>query len=104
LLGAKVGRPLGRAVREGHYDKGDLFVALDPAAFTDPTDFRDAVQAHLDEVKSSRKVPGVTEIRLPGERARAERARRLREGVRIEEEVWQEVVGVARELKVPLPV
>jgi L-2-hydroxycarboxylate dehydrogenase (NAD+) len=104
LLGAKVGKPLGQAVREGHYDKGDLLVALDPAAFTDPSGFRDAVQAHLDEVKFSRKAAGVAEIRIPGERARGERARRLREGVRIEEEVWQEVVGIARELKIPLPV
>jgi LDH2 family malate/lactate/ureidoglycolate dehydrogenase len=103
LLGAKVGKPLGQAVREGHYDKGDLFVALDPAAFTDPIGFRDAVQAHLEEVKSCRKAPGVTEIRLPSERAQSERARRLREGVPIEEEVWQEVGEIARELQVPLP-
>ena len=103
LLGAKVGKPLGQAVKEGHYDKGDLIVAFDPAAFTDPTDFRDAAQAHLDEVKSSRKAGSVTEIRIPGERSRLERARRLREGVPIEEEVWQEVVGIAGELRVPLP-
>jgi L-2-hydroxycarboxylate dehydrogenase (NAD+) len=103
MLGAKVGKPLGRAVREGHYDKGDLLVALDPAAFTDPQAFREAGQAHLDEVKSSRKAPGVSEIRLPGERARAERTRRLRDGVRIEGEIWQEVVGIAGELQVPLP-
>jgi L-2-hydroxycarboxylate dehydrogenase (NAD+) len=103
LLGAMVGKPLGQAVREGHYDKGDLFIALDPAAFTDPTGFRDAVQAHLDEVKACRKAPGVTEIRLPSERARAERARRLREGVPIEGEVWQEVGEIARELHVRLP-
>ena len=98
-----MGKPLGQAVREGHYDKGDFLVAFDPGAFTDPTAFREAVLAHLDEVKSSRKALGVTEIRIPGERARIERARRLRDGVLIEGEVWQEVVGIARELKVPLP-
>ena len=54
-------------------------------------------------MKSSRKAAGVTEIRIPGERSRLERARRLREGVPIEEEVWQEVAGIARELRVPLP-
>ena len=103
LLGAKVGKPLGRAVQDGHYDKGDLLVALDPGAFTDPTGFREAVQLHLNEVKSSRKAEGVTEIRIPGERARLERARRLQQGVPIEEEVWQEVVAIAGELRVPLP-
>jgi LDH2 family malate/lactate/ureidoglycolate dehydrogenase len=103
LLGAKVGKPLGQAVRDGHYDKGDLFVALDPGAFGDPPVFHAAVRAHLEEVKSSRKAAGVTEIRIPGERAGAERARRLREGVPIAEEVWRGVAGLARELKVPLP-
>ena len=104
LLGAKVGRPLGQAVKEGHYDKGDLLVALDPSAFTDPGAFQDGVKAHLAEVKSSRRAPGVADIRIPGERARAERARRLREGVPVDQEVWQEVVAIAGELKVSLPV
>jgi len=103
LLGAKVGKPLGQAVREGHYDKGDLFVAFDPSAFTDPECFREAVEAHIAEVKSCRKAPGVTEVRLPGERARAEKAHRLQAGVPIEAEVWREVVGIAGELKVALP-
>ncbi|MCX5819704.1 MAG: Ldh family oxidoreductase [Deltaproteobacteria bacterium] len=103
MLGAKVGKPLGQAVREGHYDKGDLFVALDPSAFADPELFTEAVEAHLAEVKSCRKAPGVTEVRLPGERARAEKVRRLRAGVPIEAEVWREVVGIAGKLKVALP-
>ena len=103
MLGAKVGKPLGQAVQEGHYDKGDLFVALDPSAFTDPEFFREAVEAHLAEVKSCRKAPGVTEVRLPGERARAEKAHRLRAGVPIEAEVWRELIGIAGELKVALP-
>jgi LDH2 family malate/lactate/ureidoglycolate dehydrogenase len=103
LLGAKVGGPLGQAVREGRYDKGDLFVAIHPAAFGDPAVFRAAVAAHLAEVKASRRGPGVAEIRLPGERAWAERARRLAGGVPIEPAVWAEVAGLARELGVSLP-
>ncbi len=103
MLGAKVGKPLGQAVREGHYDKGDLFIALDPSAFGDPECFREAVAAHLAEVKSCRKAPGAAEVRLPGERARAERVHRLRAGIPVEAEVWREVVGIAGELKVALP-
>jgi LDH2 family malate/lactate/ureidoglycolate dehydrogenase len=103
LLGAKAGKPLGQAVREGHYDKGDLFVALDPSAFIDPGLFMEAVEAHLAEVKSCRKAPDVKEIRLPGERARAEKAHRLQAGVPIEAEVWREVVGIAGKLNVALP-
>ena len=104
LLGAKVGKPLGQAVREGHYDKGELIVAFDPAAFGDPDTFQQAVRSHLDEVKASRKASGIDDIRIPGERAQAERARRLKEGVPIEAEVWREVATIAEELRVNLPI
>lgn len=103
LLGAKVGKPLGQAVREGHYDKGELVIAIDPAAFGDPREFRRAAAAHVEEVKASRKAPGASAIRVPGERSQAERGRRLREGVPIEEAVWAEVASLAEELKVAAP-
>ena len=103
LLGAKVGKPLGQAVREGHYDKGELVIAIDPAAFGDPADFRRAAAAHLAEVKASRRAAGAPAIRVPGERSLAERERRLREGVPIEEAVWSEVASLSEELGVPIP-
>lgn len=103
LLGAKVGGALGQAVKEGHYDKGDLFIAIDPAAFGDPALFRTAVNAHLTELKASRKAPGVETIRVPGERGFAERARHLREGIPVENGVWEQVTALAAELNVTLP-
>ena len=80
LLGAKVGKPLSQSVHEGHYDKGDLFIAIDPSAFGDPKMFREMVEAHVVEVKNTRRAPGVEEIRVPGERSFREKERRLREG------------------------
>ena len=68
MLGAKVGKPLGRAVREGHSGKGDLLVTLDPSVFADPDLFMEAVEAHLTEVKPCRKVtdhPPMTTYRRP---------------------------------------
>jgi len=104
LLGAKVGKPLGQAVREGRYDKGDLLIAIDPAAFGDPGAFRRAVAAHIEELKSCRKAPGSPGVRIPGERSFGERERRMREGVPIEEAVWAEVAALAEEMGVALPV
>jgi LDH2 family malate/lactate/ureidoglycolate dehydrogenase len=103
LLGAKVGKALGQAVKDGHYDKGDLFIAIDPAAFGNPTVFRAAVDAHLAEVKASKKAPGVETIRVPGERSFAERAHRLCEGVPVENGVWAQIVQLAAQLHVGLP-
>ncbi len=104
LLGAKVGKPLGESVQQGHYDKGDLFIAIDPAAFGDPGLFREMVEAHAVEVKGTRKAPGVEEIRLPGERSFREKERRLREGIPVGEGVWKQVSELAEELKVATPV
>ncbi|MFP6867891.1 MAG: Ldh family oxidoreductase [Nitrospinota bacterium] len=104
LLGAKVGKDLGRSIAEkNHYDKGDLLIAIDPSSFGDPAAFGEAVAAHLLEVKSSPLAPGYSGIRIPGERSFRERERRLREGVPIEEAVWRDAVSLAGELGVQAP-
>ncbi len=102
LLGAKVGKPLAQSVRDGHYDKGDLFIAVDPCAFGDRKVFEEMVDAHVAEVKNTRRAPGVEEIRVPGERSFREKERRLREGVPIDVAVWEKVAEVADELRVPM--
>jgi LDH2 family malate/lactate/ureidoglycolate dehydrogenase len=94
---------LGQAVKEGHYDKGELFITIDPAAFGDPALFQAAVATHLAEIKSSKKAPGVEEIRIPGERGFAERRRRLRDGVPVESGVWEQITTLAAQLSVELP-
>ena len=91
-------------MQEGHYDKGDLFIAIDPAAFGDPKMFREMVEAHVVEVKNTRRAPGVEEIRVPGERSFREKERRLREGISVGDGVWKQVSELAEELKVAVPV
>ncbi len=104
LVGAQVGKAVVGAIGLGSRStKGDLMIAIDPAAFGDAEAFRGAAGAHVRELKNSRKAPGVEEIRIPGERSFAERERRLREGVPIAEGVWDEAVKMAEELDVPVP-
>jgi LDH2 family malate/lactate/ureidoglycolate dehydrogenase len=84
--------------------KGHLFIAIDPAAFGDPAAFRAAVSGYLADIKSSRKAPGVTEIRIPGERSLRARAECLRTGrVRLYDAVWVRIVSLAQELGVDVP-
>jgi len=103
LLGAKVGKTLGQAVKEGHYDKGELLIAIDPATFGDPALFRTTVEAHIAEIKAVKKAPGVEEIRVPGERSFAERERRIRAGVPVEDGLWEQVGELAQEFEISLP-
>lgn len=127
LVGAAVGRATGRSLTAssvlpsgetrpdlwetlGKEDlgptgsKGHLFIAIDPAVFGDPATFRVAVSAYIKEVKDSRKAPGVSEIRVPGERAFSERERSVHGGVvPIEERVWADTAKLAAVLGVTMP-
>lgn len=60
---------------------GHFLVALDVAAFMDPTQFRAAVDDVCDQIKGSQRLPGVDEIRLPGQRLAACRTERLKSGI-----------------------
>lgn len=95
MLGAKVGKPLGQAVGAGFYDKGELIIAIDPAAFGDPTIFRTAVAAHIAELRETTPIPGASPVRAPGERSFQERQRRLRDGIPVDPQVWSELLALA---------
>jgi LDH2 family malate/lactate/ureidoglycolate dehydrogenase len=102
LIGAAVGAAVERPPRSGRRtNRGTLLIGVDPASFGDVDEFRRAVGAHLGEIKQSRTVPGVSEIRIPGERGGSERLRRAREGVPVETSVLQELEELARESGLP---
>jgi LDH2 family malate/lactate/ureidoglycolate dehydrogenase len=102
LVGAAVGEALGRPAQRGRRtNRGALLLAEDPASFGEPAEFRRAVSAHLREIKGSRRSPGVTEIRIPGDRSRTTRRQRLRDGVPIDPSVLHELETLAREWGVP---
>ena len=70
LTGSEFGSALaGAIVGERAGSQGHFMIAISPTAFGDEAAFRAAVGAYVEEVKSSRKAPGVEEIRVPGQRA-----------------------------------
>lgn len=68
-------------------DYGFLFWVVDPAImFTEP-DFEHQMSELVAKIKATPRQPGVDEIRIPSERARRERERRLVEGILVERKV-----------------
>ena len=67
----------------------------------------DAFEADVDGliawVKSSQLAPGFDEILAPGEPDARERARRERDGISLDETIWQQIGQVARKYGVALP-
>jgi L-2-hydroxycarboxylate dehydrogenase (NAD+) len=83
--------------------RGHMIAAVDPAAFGDAGVFQRAAARYVQALKASRKSPGVAEILVAGERGLRERRTALRQGVAIDERVWQNTARIAAELGVPMP-
>lgn len=92
LVAALTGSAFGSEVK-GTLDaisicsKGDLFICLSPDVFGGDRSLG-AVSCYLDAVRASPPQAGFDAVRVPGDRARAERGRRLRHGVPIADAVW----------------
>jgi L-2-hydroxycarboxylate dehydrogenase (NAD+) len=85
LVSSLSGAALGNDVRGTLDDssvcnKGDLFIVIDGP-------HRD-LQAYLEEIRSLPPASGFSSVLIPGERGRACRAERLREGISIPDEVY----------------
>ncbi|MDQ2972899.1 MAG: Ldh family oxidoreductase [bacterium] len=59
---------------------GSLFIAIDPNILVDIEEFKKHASDLLSKVKATRKKPGASEIRLPGERAQGAREQALASG------------------------
>jgi len=83
-LGLLAGAALARGEVQ---DYGFLFWVLDPKIMLPGGDFETQMSELVRKIKATPRQPGVDEIRIPSERARRERARRLEEGIVLERKV-----------------
>jgi LDH2 family malate/lactate/ureidoglycolate dehydrogenase len=80
-----------------------FMLAVDVSAFTDPREFRSAVDDTIDAIKALPAAEGVTEVLVPGERGqRSERERRAA-GIPLGPKVWRELSATADSLGVAVP-
>lgn len=111
LAGNLLGCDVGEAMRSWRYEaptpvgnQGHLFLAIDPGAFGDSDRFRKAASAHLAEIKNSKRAPGTSEIRTPGEGSMRARARSFEEGaLTLDAMVWERATKLAAELGFAMP-
>ncbi len=81
----------GAPVPEPGVNYGIFMQAISPSIFLDREVFRDGVNELIERIKSARRAEGIGEILIPGERAFREREIRLREGIDVDEALWQEL-------------
>src|SRR4051794_4994899 len=110
MLGLLAG-PLNRAVfgrdvvdfnadDKSETNTGHFIIALDIARFLPLADYTAEVDRHIGELKASRRLPGVGEIRMPGERRRQSRAERTRDGLPLSPALVAQLDRLAAELDV----
>lgn len=68
-------------------NKGDIFILIDGP--------RPDLQAYLEAIRTAEPAAGFDRVLVPGERGRASRQQRLREGVSIADEVWTRIQALA---------
>jgi len=74
-------------------NKGDVFVVIQPASAA----MAGAVSAYLDALRACAPAIKTTPVAVPGDRARAQRARRQEKGLVIAPEIWQVICNLAGE-------
>jgi LDH2 family malate/lactate/ureidoglycolate dehydrogenase len=75
---------------------GYMFVAFKPDLFVPIAEYRRDVTRRIDAIKASPRQAGVAEIRIPGERAQATRARMLHEGIEVERKIYNALQRLAQ--------
>lgn len=80
-------------------DIGQLFAAIDIAAFMEPSEFHERLEWFVREVKKSPPMEGVSAVYLPGEMECAVETERRRDGIPLSASVCDELNSVAARYK-----
>jgi len=107
MIGLLAGALNNAAVGKGtidfnaHHDlmtnTGQTIIAVDPSAFGDKQEFIARVIALVDDLKSSSTLPGVKEVRVPGEGAARVMAERMHQGIPLTPELLDALNICAKE-------
>ena len=107
LLGGPLNRAaFGRDVKDANSpaeresNTGHFIIALDVAKFLPLDMFKSEMDRHIHDLASSKKLPGVDEIRIPGQGREARRADRQKNGVPLAPGLIKQVDELAKTLNI----
>jgi LDH2 family malate/lactate/ureidoglycolate dehydrogenase len=107
LLGGPLNRAaFGRDVKDTNADQsretntGHFVIALDVARFLPLAAFTAEIDRHVRDLGSSARLPGVDEIRIPGQGRLARRTDREQNGVPLSETLLKQLADVAKSLAI----
>ncbi len=83
---------------------GHTFIAIEVAAFAGVDEFKERMDAYIDEIKGSKKAAGVETIYVPGEIEFLKAEERREKGIPVHINIIKDLQGIARENGVPLEI
>lgn len=103
LSGSAVGPGIGSMYKDldRPQNVGHFFCLLNIAAFLDPEEFKRRIDETIDQLKASKRRPGVDEILIPGERSARSAALNETRGIAINNETLAELAQWSKDLQVP---
>jgi len=107
LAGALNNAAVGRGTIDfnAHHDlvtnTGQTIIAVDPSAFGNKEDFVARVTTLVNDLKNSSTLPGVKEIRVPGEGAAKTMSERAKAGIPVSPELLEALNTCAKECGIP---
>lgn len=81
---------------------GQWLMAIDLAHLGAPANFKAKIDDIIRSVKSSTPMEGLNEVTYPGERAAKEEKKRLKDGIPVREEHWENISLIGQELGIPV--
>jgi L-2-hydroxycarboxylate dehydrogenase (NAD+) len=104
LAGTLGGAAMGRDVVDFNADHvtktntGQAILVIDLAAFGDPAQFKQSVDAIVRDIRNSERLPGVERIWLPGEQSHGKRASYAAEGIPLMDALVTELHALAKDI------
>ncbi len=104
LSGAAIGSDIGSMYKnlDRKQDVGHFFCLLHIDAFIDYSEFIRRVDETIDRLKSGKKMAGVSEILVPGERSSRTARENEKNGVPLGPETWKELEDWCKKLNVEM--
>jgi uncharacterized oxidoreductase len=96
LAGALTGGGCSNPVNAGRVVNGMLSILFDASRFQEDSAFAAEIERFIAWVKSSARTMPDGEILMPGEIEERTRARRLRDGIELDEKTWSQLVETAK--------
>ncbi len=78
-------------IGEGNFRINQVFITIDPSKNLDMNEINKLVDKSIKEMKDADLVDSNRPMRYPGERALATREKQLKEGIEIEDKVWEKL-------------